>query len=86
MACNRISASSALKTHDTPVQAFPAGLSRSGLKGLRSKTGEIKKSKMKEEPTISMKTKGRFWEPTMFMITQDLWAVGHDVKQRKGSY
>ena len=43
MACSRIPRSSAFKTHDMPAHAFPVGLSPPALKGVRSKTGEIKK-------------------------------------------
>jgi hypothetical protein len=65
-----------------PAYAFPAGLN---LPRLKRNWHNQKKSKMKQQPTISMKTKGRFWEPTMLMIARDLLVLTHDVKQKKGS-
>jgi hypothetical protein len=57
------------------------------LEARRSKfrvDGELSKNReMKEGPTILLITKDRFSEPTMFMKTNKLAKIGHDVVDSK---
>jgi hypothetical protein len=41
--------------------------------------GSEKNREMKDDPTMLLIIKGRFWEPTMLMKTSKLAGVGHDL-------
>jgi hypothetical protein len=56
------------------------------LAGRACKNGGKRASKnreMKEEPKISLITKGRFGEPTMLMKTNEIAGLTHDVYENK---
>jgi hypothetical protein len=53
------------------------------IRGQNPRKATRKKREMKEEPTISLITKHRFYEPTMLMKKHGLSLIGHDVMDRK---
>ena len=49
----------------------------------RGREGHLKNREMKEGPTILLIIKDWFWEPTMFMKTNEIVRLSHDVYENK---